>query len=117
MASGGAYHEFTHEDNLVRLTNRRLLFTVAGMTAIATTGTYAFHVLRDLGSADYDALATEALVTVADGVMTKTNPDQLTVPLAVTDWPDAPGDYAFELWRIDSGNRDRICYGPYPVIP
>ena len=117
MASGGIYYEFTHEDNLVRLSNRRLVFTVSGITTIQTTGTYAFHVLRELGSADYDALATEALVTVADGVMTKANPDQLTVPLGVTDWPPEPGEYAFELWRIDTGNRDRISYGPFPVIP
>lgn len=117
MASGGIYYEFTHEDNLVRLSNRRLSFTVSGITTIEATGTYAFHVLRELGSADYDELAPEALVTVADGVMTKTNPSTLIVPLDVDDWPDAPGEYAFELWRIDTGNRDRISYGPFPVTP
>jgi len=117
VASGGIYHEFTHDDNLVRSSNRRLVFTVAGMTAIQTTGTYAFYVLRELGDADYDELVANALVAVADGVMVKANPSTLTVPLDVDDWPDAPGEYAFELWRIDTGNRDRISYGPFPVIP
>lgn len=116
-ASGGIFHEFTHDDNLVRASNRRLSFTVSGITAIETTGTFAFYVLRELGDADYDELPANALVTVANGVMTKTNPSTLIVPLATTDWPAAPGEYAFELWRIDTGNRDRISYGPFPVIP
>lgn len=117
MASGGIYYAFTVEDNLVRLTNRILDFTVSGITGIVSTGTYAFFVLSELGDADYDQLATEALVSVADAAMTKTNPSDLKVPLGVTDWPEAPGDYAFELWRIDTGNRDRIAYGPFPVNP
>lgn len=117
MASGGIRHDFTVEDHLVRGEARTLRFTVENATAIQTTGTYTFYVLTELAAADFAGLAAAALVTVLNAAMTKTNPNLLDVPLATGNWPSEPGEYAFELWRDDSGNEARVSYGAFPVLP
>lgn len=119
--SGGVRFNFTAEANLVRDTKRTLRFVGEdedGEPLVSLVGyEVEWHLERDLAEFDdLESLQTGALVSVLDGPIDTATAPNFDVPLARTDWPETKGRYAYELWRVDAGNEERLAYGDFPVI-
>lgn len=119
MASGGIRYDFKEADNLTPGEKRTLRFPVKdsdGANVASFSGwEFEFFLLSALSEADGLAdLRTEATVDIENASITASAPN-VDVPLTASDWP-AAGTYAYELWRVDSGNEGRLAYGSFPVI-
>lgn len=122
-ASGGIRFDFLIDQNLTRLENRILRFTVKDEDGVDETSfvgwTFGWFLLFDLDDADgLTDLATAALVAkITGGGITDSVPD-VDVALAdvVGDWPPVAGPYGHELWRTDAGEERRLSYGDFVVV-
>ena len=119
MASGGIRYDFKEADNLTPGEARTLRFPVknsAGANVSSFSGwEFEFFVIATLDEADgLTSLRAEAAVDVENASITASAPN-VDVPLTSSDWPVA-GTYAYELWRVDTGNENRLAYGIFPVI-
>lgn len=119
MASGGVRYDFSKDDNLTPGEARTLRFVVkdsdgADVSSFASWE-FEFFVIDTLDEADgLTALRAAASVNVVNGSITASAPNA-DVPMTAADWP-AAGPYSYELWRVDSGNENRLAYGSFPII-
>lgn len=119
MASGGVRYDFKESDNLTPGEARTLRFPVKdsdGADVSSFSGwEFEFFVLSTLDAADgLTALQAGATVYVVNDDMTVSAPN-VDVPMTAADWP-AAGSYAYELWRVDTGNEGRLAFGSFPII-
>lgn len=120
MASGGIRHDFDADDNLTPGESRTLRFPVKdslGVDVSDFTGwEFEWFLLDTLAEANgLTALREAAEINIVDGTITSSVPN-VDVPLSASDWPATVTTYAYELWRVDTGNEGRLAYGSFPLI-
>ncbi len=66
----------------------------------------------------YDPLPPLLTKSTATGGISITDPTngKLSISFAAADTADLAGDYAYEIARTDTGNRERIEYGRFRVL-
>ena len=118
MASGGVRTNIGAGDNFTPGEDRTGRWAVVDANDDAETDftgwTFAWYLVRSLDTAQgVTKLAARALITKTsgDGIDSSTEPN-VDVTIDAADSVElAPGTYAYELWRTDSGNVRRLAYG------
>lgn len=117
MASGGVRFDFTSEDNFTQGENREVRIPIedADGDPVGSFSGWEFRWLLFTALKDNrDAIDTDAVIDVENASITASAPN-VDIPVDIA-FGTSPRTYWYELWRVDTGNRNRLAWGQFPIV-